>query len=446
MITGRRVILAAIVVFVLAMILNVIVLLQPLDNDGLGRDSYGVYPSGHRAVLEVMTALDLPAKRTHAPFDSRIGRQVTYALIGPDVGLLNAEEAAIRRMKQWVESGGRLVIGFVDGWASSKWLDAFDLEEVQFVSFESGEPLYDRSGTDSEADIPPAIRKAMEDRRQRQEARRERTFGEDIEEIITARPPELQHYRVAECTGSFQEACRSVQTLALRKGGNVAIDSGSSNPNSILTITNSHEAQVLIAEFERGDGSIILVGDISVFDNLSLREGDNSVLLVKLLSEGRESIVFDEFFHGLSIRGNPVWVFTQPGYRAIAILLLATVVLFLWHECPQFGNLPPPEAARRRTLEAYLNAVSRLMLRTRTHTQRLLLESRDAFLWRMARRLRLAGERNQIEAIRNRLSRIDPEKREEFDRILAQYEYFDHHGCSSKELLSLLKRSQRCLS
>lgn len=438
MITGRNVILASITLFVLAMILNIAVLLQPLDNDGRGFDSYGVYSYGHRGLVEVLQSVELPVERSHSPFDSRIGYRATYVLVGPDVGLLDVEEGVIRQLEQWVRNGGRLVIGFSDGWPSAKFMKYFAVQEVQFVDFKTGEPLHDLN----EDEIPNEFRKFLEG----QKKRRESSLGDDLSEIVIATPPEYKRFHIAERSGIFHSASHSVGTIALREGGQVAINTGETHPNSVLAIQNSEQTRTLMAEYNRGKGSVILVADVSVFHNLSLREGDNSVLLVDVLSKGREHVYFDEFFHGLSIRGNPIWIFAQPGYRVIALLLLAAVVLFIWHELPSFGAVFPPEDAPRRTLEVYLDAVSRLLIRARPQLEKLLIESKDVFLWRMARCLRLSGERHQQEAIRNRLRRTNPQKLEEFVTIIAEYERYHHEGCSSKELIFLLRRSHRCLS
>lgn len=446
MITGRNVILASIAVFVLAMILNVITLMQPLDNDGKGSDSYGVYPSGYRALVEIMQEVDVPVARTHAPFDREITHRATYVLAGPDVALLESEEDVLRQLETWVHDGGQLVVSFVEGWPSSKFMRIFSLEEVRFVDLDKGELLYDIDYSESEEQIPIGLRKFLEDAKRHEAEGGDRSLGDDFDEIITFSPPKCVKFPVAECTGRFRPMCASVEQLAVREDDPVALDVGDSSPDSVLTIDGPIEPRTLMAEYVRGKGSVVLVSDVSLFHNLSLREGDNSLLLLNLLGERREIVLFDEFFHGLSIRGNPIWIFAQPGYRIIVLMLLGIVALFIWHELPAFGVIHPPEKTARRTLEHYLDAVSRMLLRTRSQLEQLLTDSKSAFLWRMARKLHLAGERNQLAAIRNRLRRTDAEMLERFDGIIAEFDRYHHQGCSPKELLALLQRSHRCLS
>jgi len=361
--------------------------------------------------------------------------------------LLGEEEGTLRQMEEWVDSGGRLVIGFTDGWPSPKFLQTFALEGVRFINADNGEVLYEfKQDSESDGRIPTALRKLIEARKQREDTDQKRSLREDFDEIIAYTPAECARYPIAECTGRFRPMCETIESLALRTGEPIALDTGDSSPASVLKIQGGEQARTLIAEYKWGRGSVLLVSDVSLFDNLSLRAGDNSVLLVNVLSDGRAPVLFDEFFHGLSIRGNPIWIFAQPGYRIIILMLLGTVALFIWHELPSFGVVPPPETTPRRTLDAYLDSVSRLLLRTRSQRRQLLAESKDAFLWKTARKLQLAGERNQLDAIRNHLRRVDAAQADEFDVIIAAYERYDRQGCSSKDLLALLQRSHRCLS
>lgn len=444
--SGRNVVIISVVILVLSMISSVVSLLQPLDNDGKGVDSYGVYPSGQRALVEVLQQLKIPVRRAHSPFDRSLSPQASYVLIGPDVGLLETEAGTLEEMEEWVQSGGQLVISFSEGWPSYGLMKTFSLEGIQITTRASGEPLYETEDFENEEQIPLRMRQFLKKQQERLDADEKPSFQDDINEMITLRAPECELFEIAECTGKLAAACDDVQSLAIRAGEGLAFELNETVPAGVLKVHPGKSSSTVIAEYPHGEGTVVLVADPTLFDNLSLHKGDNSVLLVRLLSEGRELVLFDEFYHGLSIRGNPIWLFAQPKYRIITLLLLGTVALFLWREIPAFGRLPPPGKPPRRTLVAYLDAVSRLLVRSRSQTSQLLMESERAFLWRMARSLKLAGERNQRPAIRARLSRSQPEMLVEFEEIMNQYERFQQAGCSPKELLTLLKRSHRCLS
>lgn len=443
MITGRNVVVGSILLLIVSLAINAYTLLQPLDNDGKGRDSYGVLPSGHRAIYEVLREVDVPSERSHAPFEESMDPESTLVLIGPDVGLLGPEKGALQEMKQWVGEGGRLVVGFVDGWPSYNFLETFSLNETRFIDIEAGEELYSFDDF-GDSDAGANLRKFISDTRRSEEEGH--TFEDDFSEIIQKKLPEFTEYPVAEKTGIFQTLGESVKKVAVPKGRGIAIQAGSTKPDSVLNVRAEGDARTVLAEYKHGKGSVILVADPALFQNLSLRQADNNVLAVQVLSSDRTSVVFDEFYHGLAIRGNPLWVFAQPGYRILILLLLMTVGLYIWHAMPTFGIIHAPQSDHRRSLQIYLDSVSRLLVRTHQHQTQLLIEGEKSFLWKMAKHLDLPGERNPREAIRKRLERRDPETLREFDAVLAEFQSYRQSGCSSKELLLLLKRSHRCLS
>ena len=263
---------------------------------------------------------------------------------------------------------------------------------------------------------------------------------------MTNRLPEYTEYAVAAGMESFPSLTDAVNLIALPKDRGIGLDVGETQPASLLNVQVDDEIRTLVAEFQHGRGSVILVSDVSLFHNYSLLQADNSVLAVNLLSEDRSGVVFDEFYHGLAIRGNPIWIFAQPGYRILTLLLLLTVGLYLWYAMPAFGIIHPPKPNHRRSLELYLESVSRLLLKTKQQQRRLVAEAEQAFLWKMARHLQLPGERHQDQAIRVRLERRAPDELREYESVMNEFQNYRQSGCSSKELLELLQRSHRCLS
>ncbi|MBD3673261.1 MAG: DUF4350 domain-containing protein [Planctomycetaceae bacterium] len=444
MITGRNVIVAGVVMLIVALGINAYTLLQPLDNDGQGRDSYGVRPSGYRAIFEVLERLDVPVSRSHAPYDAALNRDSTLVLLGPDVALLGPEKGALEQMEAWVEDGGRLVVGFVDGWPSFNFLETFELEEIEYIELEAGEAVYKWDG-DEHSDQQATMRKFIADQRRSRDD--ERSLREDFSEILTNRLPEYVEYPLSDGSIGFETIQESVGTIAIPERRKIAMDVGETKPAAVLNIRSGNDERTLIAKYSRGKGAVILLSDPVLFNNLSLSNADNSILAVDLLSDEQgHGVVFDEFYHGLAIRGNPLWILAQPGYRILALLMLLAVGLYIWHAMPTFGVIHPPGSESRRTLEVYLDSVSRLLVRTKRQQSQLLIEAENAFLWKLAKHLDLHGERHQFEAIRQRLERRDAGLLREFESIINDFRKYQQSGCSSKELLTLLRRSQRCLS
>ena len=68
----------------------------------------------------------------------------------------------------------------------------------------------------------------------------------------------------------------------------------------------------------------------AIASNWLLGEADNSVLAAQLMTLGQQRVIMDEFYHGLTIRGNALWLLTRPGYAALALAIAALVSVWIW--------------------------------------------------------------------------------------------------------------------
>ena len=114
--------------------------------------------------------------------------------------------------------------------------------------------------------------------------------------------------------------------------------------------------------FARGKGEIVIVSDPRLLANALLAKADNSVLAVNLLAPHGETVVLDEFYHGLSVRGNALYLFTRPGYAAVHSnyemggRLLAEYALRMGHT--RVGLLSGPQnlASARQRRDGFVKA------------------------------------------------------------------------------------------
>ncbi len=67
MLTGRSVLIAAVIVAVLAGLGSIVSLLQPPDSNGLGSDTYGTRAAGFKAVFNLLSELGVEQQRGLGP-------------------------------------------------------------------------------------------------------------------------------------------------------------------------------------------------------------------------------------------------------------------------------------------------------------------------------------------------------------------------------------------
>ena len=150
------------------------------------------------------------------------------------------------------------------------------------------------------------------------------------------------------------------------------------------------------------------MGDPRLLQNQFIARRDNAVLAAHLLAGSSRSLYFDEFYHGLTIRGNPMWLVTQPKYAMTTLLLLTVVALWAWRRAVFLGPALTDNTTSRRTLVEYVEAMARFFVRGHASHVFLLREVRSGVLWSLRHRLGLNPGQESVNDIVAALERKDP--------------------------------------
>jgi hypothetical protein len=165
---------------------------------------------------------------------------------------------------------------------------------------------------------------------------------------------------------------------------------------------------VIIAVIKRGKGEIVIVSEPRLLSNALVAQTDNSILAAHLLSPTGQSVTFDEFYHGLAVRGNPLYLLTRPGFAVVTAGLLVSVGVWTWRAALFLGPpLADPEPARR-DIGQYIDAMSDFFGRGLDHRRFLVREARDGVLQQLCEELKLPAETSNIDTILAALRRRDP--------------------------------------
>jgi hypothetical protein len=168
------------------------------------------------------------------------------------------------------------------------------------------------------------------------------------------------------------------------------------------------EPQILAAIYPVGRGKITVLADARLAQNAFLGRDDNAVLIAHLLADSERPVVFDEFYHGRTVRSNPLWLATRFPYNALSLSALAVTLLVGWRAARALGPPIPKRERSRRTLAEYIEAMARLLNRSRRPAPYLLGELRQGVLWRIRRELGLPPDCEKPEKLLQVLARRDP--------------------------------------
>ena len=450
MLSARNAVLAALAVFALSIIAGTISLMGPPDSHGAAVDSFGTRRDGYRAVFELLTAFDVPVERRIEPPSPDLPTSTTLVLWMPHDDLIANEPAYLERLLPWVERGGRLVVAVQP--PGRNWLATM----TQAASRGKGADIWTTLKLQGVNPTAIALHGAEDDPDRTltqpqdfntESARREQ-IRRALEESMGVHPVQFTTV-TAKVSGEFerlQDRVRHLQFPAEELGGLEIADS--QTPRGVIECLRPNgDSWTVAASFERGLGEIVVVAEPMLLMNASLGQADNGVLAYDLLVSGGRSVVFDEFYHGLSVRGNPLWLLTKSNYAVVTIALVGLLALELWRRAILLGPPLDVPTKSRRTLIEYIEAMARFLNRARGSRRFLLSEVRDGVLHTVGHRLGLSPSKHHPDGIANKMSKRSPREADQFREDMRQLDA----ALESRDVLSesaairLLQRISRCL-
>jgi hypothetical protein len=423
--SARNVIILAVVVLIIALVWAVASALGPNDSGGVARDSYGTQAHGYRALFELLGELSAPPRRSTSPPGPGMPVDGTFVLLAPHTQLVVTAPKHLHAVRDWVEAGGRLIVA--PSVRESEWakrvremqtedlkgapadvLDALDVDD--FIA------LDERAGFRVDSPLNPNA--DDDDQPHWTEGENYDFLPDEVKDALKKGPPKADLWPV-EVAGSFASMAADVDRLALPAEGFAAIEADRNDLAGALIVKVDDETQfILAASISVGKGEVIVIAEPLMLANFYLPQADNSVLAARLLADGVSEVVFDEFYHGLAVRGNPFYLLTHPAFATIVLVVLAGVVAWAWRGATFLG---PPLATgdpTRRTIAEYVDAMARFFSRGDGSRRFLVEEIREGVLRELCRRLQLPLETTDPERIAAKLAQRDPHRAEQLAKAL----------------------------
>ena len=443
MLTGRNVLVATLTIAAVSLVSATWSLTSTGANE-LGGNSFGVRAHGLRGLFEILEELDVATERVVGPPTEALSADATLAFLGPDPDLVGVEPAYLLDIADWVRGGGRLV--YAPRYGESIWLSGEQrLDDSDLPAPRSFLELMGITGVqfsvvdDAESEtIEPSAPQAWVE---------EPEFDELFGNAFVGTEASPVHALPVHTEGVWTRFGKSVTTLAVPRYDLQVLMLGDVPSRARITMDSaSDEPVALAASFAVGKGEVVVLSDQTIAQNRFVSEEDNAVLLVDLLAGEEGAVVFDEFYHGLTARGNPLVLLRRPAFTLLLVLLCATFGVYAWRHCIRLGAPLPPKEAERRSLSEYVEAMARLFAGARDRTPFLIRENRDGVLRMLRDELGLSPSKHAVADIHTILTQRDPHRAERFLASMGRLEELAaQRRPTEREALEALQRATDCL-
>ncbi len=426
MLTPRVAIIAASFLFGLYVLGSVVSSVTPPESFVTGRHSYGTGRLGHRAIVETLDKLGIQVERNLSAPTADIPLETTLVFWEPNLDLVLFEPSYLMEVDRWVQQGGRVVI--VSPAISSAEEDQLDELMEKLPHYDKDLlSLFGLKGVQTEV-----------------------LFWEEIPQDTPEDRPDLVQFSVE--WDPDRDGNPSVAALATEEETIHVLDLGRDIQAKwkLFILDAEQDQRLMAAAVEHGQGEVVLVAEPSLLSNVVLGSADNSLFAVWLLTDHgkRAFVLFDEFYHGLSVRGNPWWLLSRYQYAYVAFTGLLLLAIWIWRHGVLLG---PPLNSRqptRRDIGEYIDAMSRFFLRGR-RTERFLLQQVRDGVWRelcCEFHVRIANrDRERLIAI---IHRRDPQRAEIVRDALVQADQClstSRPHSSSRDILRAMHDLADCL-
>jgi len=409
---------------------------RPDRSSGTARNTYGTRVQGHRGLYELLGELAVPVDRAFLPPHRNMQGGQVFALVDSDPVHINFEPEYIHAVSDWVQEGGHAVVALKPySFGDRPDTEVFDKETSVLEALDLADQVL--------REVTPKAEPLADDKA------RKPLFGDKDD----AKEWDLYRRKLGVTTLTLHgeavpNSLTSAPLVVVPTEGLQVLDTHGTSTQPAVALRLQNEDGVhytLAAVFRRGKGKVTVLSDSELLHNRVLAREQNSVLAWQLFGHGSMPVVFDEFYHGLTVQGNPFYLFTKPAYAWTAAMLLLATLLYLWRQSVALGPPQPEATAAPRTIRDYLNAMSRMFIRA--HARRFLLDEMwKGALWVLGKQLHHGTMKHAPHDLLPLLERRDPRRATQFKEVVEQVGKLQQQGSiSSEELRHVSQRIKECL-
>ena len=448
MLTTRSIIFVIVTVAVFSVIASLVSLLWIGETQStLGRDSYGTHTEGYRAVHDLISTLGFETERVLVPELPQSYFDTSYVLWNPRDQYLQTEPVYLKELSKWVHQGGHLVVT-----PTAKDKDSNNTEcrscSKENCSTCKSVSLFDELGLEGISVEEVAERPGAELSSQFDDSEAP-TFPESVQKILEIKKRPTATFEIS-CEGTWDYLQAQTHRIQIPIDHVCQLNIGKREPIAVITakgLAEDKEAGILAAQFPLGKGHITVCSNPFLASNVNLIGADNCVLLTHLMTSLRHKVVFDEFYHGLTIRGNALWLLSKRPYATLTVCIVLLVGMWVWRNAVFLGPCRDKSPSSRRTLAEYLEAMSRFLLKSRESSKYILSELREGVLWHYCRTLGLPPQQHDLSVVLGLLSRRSPKKATQLKNAIQYADgVLNNPRARNQEVLLATRKVSDCLS
>ncbi|QDS97225.1 hypothetical protein HG15A2_04860 [Adhaeretor mobilis] len=447
MLTARSVIIAIVSIAIISVSAALISLFWGGETQStLGRNSYGTRTEGYRAVHDLLEALGYETERALIPAIPESSIPTSYVLWNPRDSVVQTEPAYLKTIANWVRDGGYLVVTpSMDIYERDS--DDKNCRRCSEKNCSSCIPISLLGELGLDRVVIEQIELLSPNDSRRSDSKPESLRGAVRDAFRTKQRPTAV-YDIT-CQGEWESLSSQTSRVELPSDRSWEIEHDGLEPLARITVEypEDNTTGTLAALFSLGKGRVAIISNPYLASNASLDRGDNSVLLTHLITGMRTRVIFDEFYHGLTIRGNAFWLLSKLPYATIVVAILVVVGLWAWRQAIFLGPSRQDKPASRRTLGEYIEAMSRFLLKGRESSKHVLSEVRNGVLWHFCKTLGLPPQQQNVDVVLRLLSKRLPHKASQLEAALKNADVvLDNPRAHKDEILLATRKVSDCLS
>ncbi|MEE2902625.1 MAG: DUF4350 domain-containing protein [Myxococcota bacterium] len=363
------------------------------DNPAVPTSSYSTSPNGHKALYQLLSAFNYQLSRRHIAIDKRIDESATLIAIEPGGTFFRDFQTKSDSFVRWLQDGNSALITLDSDPDSLAQRDDREIKRIAWM----------QRAKDSVANLEETVT----------------TTNGETRELVpssTKRKTEGPSY-LSKLSKWLTISIQSKRHDTLGFGDVLVTKSAKSPLDGLkLRVTRPRLLQVdaryelvtsdagtLVAAFPVGKGSVFVLSEPRLFQNMNIARGENAIFALRLI-EGlvttpkTSQLIFEEFSHAVAQRytWSAFFLDTPNVYLFMSFLLI--LVIAVWQQMPREFS---PKKLKTQSLSAQASMTSALagLYRLTPSTKELASAYREYSLLRLKYMVYLRGDTNLYSAL-----------------------------------------------